>query len=208
VVGYWQYGSIAIWNFDFCHSIEFIGGVFGSTPGITLSTCQKVTNTCMKMGIIDIKQEPYFPFTFRLLGIILIVTSPLIYISQPHYIAMYLLMILLPIVGFILLTSRYGLLIDTQEKSYTIYTWILGRKFGNPKSFRNIEKFYVNEVTDSMVMTTRAGIQHDIKKRTHKAFMKLDNGDKIHVDTDSNYDKLNQRVEDYRALCNELLKSI
>jgi hypothetical protein len=159
------------------------------------------------MNVLDIKQEHYFPFTFRILGVILMSSGPLIYISQPHTTIYWLMIVLLPILGLVLLTSRYGLIIDINHKSYKVYSWWLGHKSGKSESFAYIEKFYINEVTEAMTMNTRTGAQYDIKKRQHMAFMKLDHGEKVHVDTDTSYEALKERVAKYTTACRPVMQS-
>lgn len=156
--------------------------------------------------MIDIKQEYYFPGMFRLFGLILIFSALPLYIALTHNLWMYLLLIILPLCGVLMITTRYGLLINPSAKTYTVYTWVLGKKSGKVVKFQIIERFYINEVKDTTLMTTGAGITHDIKQTLFKTYMKLDSEEKVHVDTDVDFDKLAVRTQRYMAICKDCLQ--
>lgn len=147
--------------------------------------------------MIDIKQEYFFPIMFRLFGGILILSGLLVFMTKPHSVVNYLIILLLIIVGVVMILLRYGLTIDSENKTYRIYTTVFGLRFGKDHAFNYIEKYYINAVDISTMMTTRSGLTHDIKKSVFKAYMKLDNGEKIHVDTDRSKDRLEVRVLNY-----------
>jgi hypothetical protein len=163
--------------------------------------------------MIDIKQEPCLTFNFRVVGFIMaLVGSMIIFgmffsIYEGHFInaletgrASTIHILAGPcvlVLGLIVLTSHYRLQVDPSKKTYTEYVWLIGYKSGKPISFNYIEKIYVNKVKEKGVFTSRAGLRYDIKNETHKAFMKLDNGEKIHLDTDKDIKKLEAKIAKY-----------
>ncbi len=84
----------------------------------------------------------------------------------------------------------------------------MGFRFGTPKEFKFIEKYYINEVNEDTVLMFRAGIQYDIRKKVFKLYMKLDTGDKIHVDTDKNHEKISSRMNKYTELTKTICSSV
>ena len=157
--------------------------------------------------MIDIKQEYFFPPMFRIFGGVLCLLGPLVLITQPHTLGYYVLTVVFLLTGLTMVFLRYGLSIDVANTNYRIYRKLFWQQFGNKTPFRFIEKFFINEVRDTIVMTTRAGITHNITKSAFKAYMKLDDGSKVHVDTDQDKEKLKERVENYIALSHTILKS-
>jgi hypothetical protein len=147
---------------------------------------------------IDIKQEAYFPLQFKFFGALIAFGGLVLPNIQNFHIFSILLGLVMLIVGLAMMTTRYGLKIDPDTRSYTIYTWLLGFRIGKPVPFQKIERFYINQSTESMQMTTRGNQVFDIDKQVFKAFMKIDNGDKIHVDTDKSRDRLESRIQDYQ----------
>lgn len=149
------------------------------------------------MTELDIKQESYFTYHFKIFGGILILGCFLILVTQELNVWKVLLSAIFFGSGLLMTTSYYGLKINVEQRTYTIYTWILGFKTGTPERFNYIEKFYLNEVSNDAVLTSRAGLQYDIRNKVFKIFMKLDNGEKIHVDTDKNRERLKSRMNEY-----------
>lgn len=152
------------------------------------------------MNEIDIKQEPYCPITFRVFGYGLIVggLTYIIPFSDEFSIINMLIGIGLSIVGLILATTHYGLIINLDNPSYTVYVWILGFKSGKPVKFNYIEKFYINAVTETASISNYSGARKDYSKQVYKAYMLLDTQEKIHVDTHRKEEVLLKKVEEYK----------
>jgi len=158
-----------------------------------------------KSGIIEIKQETYLPYSFKLVGLTISLMS-LVFIgviitSSGRFdwlVALKILgLIVLVISGLMLLTAHYRLLIDPRKRKYHVYVWLLGFKSGRPETFKSIEKIFINGVKLSSRKTSYSGRIVDYKDYVYKAFMKLDNGEKIHLDTDHDKEKLDARVNGY-----------
>lgn len=153
------------------------------------------------MKKIDIKQEAYFPFTFKLFSLILFAFGLLIWTQREwHFMAKLLIMIASYGLGSSIFTARYGLTIDPIGKSIHEYTQILFWKTGKVKPYDIIEKIFINEVTESSRFQTRTGTVHDVKNKAYKAFIKLNNDDKIQLDRDKTRGRLEDRVRNYREL--------
>lgn len=154
------------------------------------------------MTTLDIKQEAYFPFNFKVFGGIVILGSVLFISSfgiEALPIGKAILLLAGLVFGLTLLTARYGLTIDIKNKSYTVYVMILGYKSGQPERFRFIDKFYINQVKEKVIATTRTGAKFDASNLVFKAYMRLDNGAKVHLDTDKKESALERRMADYRS---------
>ncbi len=153
------------------------------------------------MKKLNIKQEPYFPFTFKLFGLILFAFGVLIWTQREWLLIIKLLTMIASFgVGASILTARYGLIIDPVEKTLLEYVQVLFWKNGTTKSYGSIEKIFINEVTEAATFQTRTGSVHDVKNITHKAFLKLNDGETVQLDRDKKRDRLEQRVENYREL--------
>jgi hypothetical protein len=158
----------------------------------------------MKTGKIDIKQEYLMPFHLRVLGYFLIVfgtlgviISLMILLQSGSYDWLLWLSPVFVLIGAFISVSHYRLIIDPKEKTYTVATRMPFITSGKPESFNYISKIYVNPVKETTTYTTRGAIRHDSTKELYKAFMKLDDGEKIHLDTDRDKSALESRVDDY-----------
>ena len=172
--------------------------------------------------MIDVKQEAYLPITFRIAGFIVLAFGLKILFEHLSFLFngtlfnllandfLFLLKLLagpsLTILGLIMLTAHYRLQIDPSQKTYCIYVWLLGLKSGKDLKFNYISKIYINQVTEKGMFTSRGGIQHDIRDKMYKAFLKLDNGEKIHLDTSKTEDQLNSKIEVYISKLNGLYR--
>ncbi len=161
------------------------------------------------MNNIDISQEYYCPITFRLLGFGLIVggLTYVIPLKGSFEVINLIVGIVLIIVGVILASTRYGLKINPAESSYTEYVWLLGSKIGKPVKFNHIEKFYINPVTETATISNYSGAKRDYSTQVYKAYMLLDNEQKIHVDTHRKEAKLQAKVANYEQLTSQILKN-
>lgn len=151
------------------------------------------------MPKVDIKQEAYFPYTFRIFGLILLAFGVLVWTQHElHDLVKWLVTIGSWALGLSMASARYGLWVDPEIRKFCVYVNILGWKSGKPINYEHIESIFINEVTESATVQSRAGSVYDFNKKVHKAFMKLDDGEKIHMDTDKKAERLKERVESYR----------
>jgi hypothetical protein len=151
-----------------------------------------------EMSAIDIKQEALVPNTFKFFGLLLIIGG-LIALRFYGDITVIILRNMLSIgligLGAFLASAYYGLRIDVDNRTYTVYTFALGWKMGKPIKFESIELFYINRVKMSSRMNSYGGHKHTDETYTFNAYMKLNTGNKVHLDTDSDEGRLAERVE-------------
>jgi len=151
------------------------------------------------MQTFDIKQESYFPPNFKIFGGLLIFGSLLLLGSVDTITWLRsILSITIFLLGIAMIFTRYGLMVDVINKTYTIYTLLYGFKIGEPVAFVFIDKFYINQMTEQALATTRTGAKFDVRKKVFKAYMRLDNGEKIHLDTDKDKNQLEKRINAYK----------
>jgi hypothetical protein len=151
--------------------------------------------------VIDIKQEALVPTSFKFFGFLLMIGGLIafrFYGDIGILIFRNVLGIGLISLGIFLATAYYGLRIDIDSRTYTVYTFAFGMKFGKPVKFGNITNFYINRVSTSSKMTSYGGHRHATEAYSYKAFMKLDNGDKVHMDTDLAEARLEEKLEAYK----------
>ena len=151
------------------------------------------------MEKLDIRQEAYFPFTFKLFAMILFAFGLVIWTQREwHVLVKVLIMIGSYGLGGAIFTARYGLIIDPMKKTLKEYVQVLFWKNGKEVPYGTIEKIFINEVTEAATLQTRTGSVHDVKTKVHKAFLKLDNDEKIQLDRDKKRERLEERVRTYR----------
>ena len=156
------------------------------------------------MKVLDIRQEYLLPqpfrifgFTLMVLGAGLIIQGTLLLISSQAFSWGYPGGLSLLIIGALISLTHYRLSIDPVKKTFLEYTWVLGAKKGDERSYNSIERIYVNRVLQSTRMSSFTGHPRELKEYLYKAFLKLDNGDKIHLDSDTDETKLLNRVQEY-----------
>lgn len=151
--------------------------------------------------VIDIKQEALAPISFKFFGFLLIIGG---LIATRFYgdITVLILRNLLGIgligLGAFLVSAYYGLRIDIENRTYSVYTFALGMKLGKPVKFKSITKFYINRVKLVDKMTSYGGNKHTRETYCYKAYMKLDACEKVHLATDSDEARLAEKVEGYK----------
>lgn len=151
------------------------------------------------MQKIDIRQEAYFPFTFKLFGLILFAFGLLIWTQREwHLIVKILTMFGSFSLGGAIISARYGLIIDPIEKTLLEYVQVLFWRTGKPRAYGSIEKIFINEVTEAAKFQTRTGSVHNVKNQVYKAYIKLDNDEKVQLDKDKKRDRLEERIQNYR----------
>ncbi|MGL1888935.1 MAG: hypothetical protein OCD76_20650 [Reichenbachiella sp.] len=158
------------------------------------------------MSYLDIKQEYYLPFHMRMIGLFLSMGSIYVAYSQELSARTIIISVAFMVIGILMLTTRYGLRIDITKRTFVIYSWIFGLKIGKPSKYDSIQKFYINQVTENTTMTFKSGSRSNLKNGIFKAFMLLDNGEKVHVDSDRNENELTKRLENYVKLTNSQTK--
>lgn len=102
------------------------------------------------MNTLSINQGYYFPLSFRLFGGALPIFS-LVFLTQNNYI----LAALGVVMAFLLLTTKYQIILDFDQRNYFEHLWILGYKRGDAISFNNVEKLIVSSRNISKTYNSR-----------------------------------------------------
>jgi len=156
------------------------------------------------MNELDIPQESYFPFTWKILGALLIPVALIVLSLNTALILKVFLSLLLTALGLMMISTRYGLRVDLDKRTYVVYTWLLGFRIGKPESFQYIEKYYINSVKEQAILNARSGLSSTISKEVFKAYMKLDTGEKIHLDTHRDRSILEAKLDVYKRITRDL----
>jgi len=159
----------------------------------------------MNDDFFDLKQEHYFPLHFRLFGLALILVTVMSFINPGYNWLKYLLLVFFSVLAFVMLTTRYGLRIYLTDRNYMIYTWFFGMRKGELVSFKHIESFFITEIKGTKsVVRYSTGIPMKYEEVQYKAYIKLDDESKVHLDTDSSKHKLEGRLSRYKKELNSL----
>jgi len=102
------------------------------------------------MSIISINQGYYFPLPFRIFGGALPVFS-LVFLTQSNYI----LAALGVVMAFLLLTTKYQIILDLEKRNYFEHLWILGFKRGEIINYDRIEKLVIGNRNKSKTYNSR-----------------------------------------------------
>lgn len=102
------------------------------------------------MNTLSINQGYYFPLSFRLFGGALPIFS-LVFLTQNNYI----LAALGVVMAFLLLTTKYQIILDFDKRNYFEHLWILGFKRGDVISFNSVQKLIVSSRNISKTYNSR-----------------------------------------------------
>jgi hypothetical protein len=116
----------------------------------------------------------YFPWTFKLGGVVLLLFAIVAIASSP------IIAVLMFVVGLIILTTHYGFHIDKVASTYKEYTWFLFLKIGKEVKFDQIEYLYVkpNKVSRTYNSRIQSATITDIE---YDGYIKFSEAEKIHV---------------------------
>lgn len=135
--------------------------------------------------MISVFQGKFFPFTYRVVGILLpvvvmikIITNTVSEVSLGYY------AIALPI-GALLIFTEWTLEIHAKEKIIRKNLRFLIFKIGRKQTFTSIERIFINRV-----------------KQSYKAFIKLSDGEKLVLDCDVDKEALIERIHIYNRELN------
>jgi hypothetical protein len=98
------------------------------------------------------------------------------------------------VVGVIILTTRYGISVDKASKQYTEYTWFLGYKNGQAKSYDQIQYLFIKNAKVSRTYNTRIHTT-TITDLEFNGYLKFSEAEKIHI----------ANADDKQKLINKLL---
>jgi len=143
---------------------------------------------------IDVRYGNLFPWPFHLIsGIVLIVAASLIIERTAVAIAFMI------VSGFVL-TASEGTEIDLSRKTFLEYKSFFFIKSGTSESFSAIEKIFINTSKSRQQMytahTTKSSIYENIE---YNAFLKFDDGTKVHLLKKRKKDDIIKRINTIAA---------
>ncbi len=107
--------------------------------------------------------------------------------------------IMVLILAFILIlawTSFYMVGIDTEEKTYSDWTVVMGRKYGSTKAYDEIEDIFIKKFnTTSSVVNYGTGRRYETKDTEFVSYLKFRSGVKLELVTDNELEELISRLK-------------
>jgi hypothetical protein len=101
------------------------------------------------------------------------------------------LMVGLPItmIGLVVATTHYRLIIDTKKKTYKESVWFLGYSTGEPIAFESIQYLFIKTSNESQTMYGRVA-RTTIHKRVFDGYLKFSETQKVHIATRDSKEEL------------------
>ena len=97
------------------------------------------------------------------------------------------------LISIICFTTFYKVEINTSEKWFKEYTWLLGFKFGERVSYKTLDYLFIN--VGRVTETTGSRIQSaTVTRDEYRGFIKFDGQEKIHILTNDDYQKLAKKM--------------
>ncbi len=136
---------------------------------------------------LDISTHHYFPIQFTALGIGLIVMAFFAFEMYPF------LSIGFIILGLLLATTHYRLLLDAKHKKYKEYLWILGFKKGSHFSYEQIHYVYLNRLRFNDEYGPFA-VRFNASGKIFQGFIKLSNNESLFIGESIKKDNLLKKI--------------
>jgi hypothetical protein len=135
------------------------------------------------MASLSFKTDSYFPSGFAFAAGIIGAFGLLFTFVE--------LMVGLPItlIGVVVATTHYRLIIDTEKKTYKESVWFLGYNTGELIPFEKIEYLFIKTSNESQTMYGRAA-RTTIHKRVFDGYLKFSETQKVHIATRDSKDEL------------------
>jgi hypothetical protein len=93
------------------------------------------------------------------------------------------------LISIICLTTFYKVEVNTTEKWFKEYTWVLGLKIGERVSYKTMDYLFINvgKVTETMGSRIKT---KTVTRDEYRGFIKFDEKEKIHILTNGDYQRL------------------
>lgn len=143
------------------------------------------------MSIISINQGYYFPLPFRIFGGALPIFS-LVFLTQNNYI----LAALGVVMAFLLLTTKYQIILDFEKKNFFEHLWIIGFKRGENINFNTIEKLIIGSRNKSKTYNSR-GSSNTVRYTAYYLCLIID-GNRVELlesEKEQKIDRLKSKLE-------------
>jgi hypothetical protein len=109
----------------------------------------------------------------KLIGFLLLIFGvPLLFVNW--------LSIIVVLIGIFIVTTRYGLKIDSENKKYQDYLQIAGLKTGEEKEYEQIEKLFITAGKKTTKMQLRGHASY-LNQLEYNGFIKFSEDDKVHL---------------------------
>lgn len=153
----------------------------------TLSRIKTIPQFNFKFGFL-------LPWTFRFLGALAVIGS--IPLMLDHV----LIGVSLLLIGLLMVFVYEGFEIDPNKKVYREYTSFLLFKSGKFIGYDNIEKLYINKKHEAQSMYSAHTSKSTVfTNDVFNAYLKFSSGEKIHLLSKKNKERLLKRVEDFTS---------
>ena len=138
---------------------------------------------------ISIRTERLFPFQFLVLGGVFLFAGLVTLVIKPFISPVLLLL------GGLILTGFRGVEFDTNQQQYREFNSLLLIRFGKWNPYSKVEKIYVNAVNTSQYVYTKVTTGTTFRNREYNAYIKFDNGTKVHLMVRKNKEKLMKQLK-------------
>ena len=98
--------------------------------------------------------------------------------------------------------------LNMNKKMIHEYIWVLGKKWGTPKSFKRIEYIFINATKMRQTMTSWGGRVRYSQYDEYIAYLKLNSGEKIILSKSKNLDTMTKNLEKISVKLDIPLKEI
>ncbi|NJN41922.1 MAG: hypothetical protein HC811_06550 [Flammeovirgaceae bacterium] len=138
---------------------------------------------------MDIRHGFLFPWTFRFIGLLLMLTGAGLFTKM-----LWLTPILL-LVGAFFITAYEGFEIDKATKKYREYTAYLFIKTGKFEPYSEIERIYINKGKESQrIYTMHTNQSAEFANELYKGYLKFSNGEKVLLQTTKKKDVMVKKL--------------
>ncbi len=130
------------------------------------------------INVVDFRTSPYFPGSIIFLGVLL--PLPGLFIASINILAA------LPFlfVSLIIFTTHNRLEVDSKNKVYRHYVWLLGLKRGESEAYENMEYLFIKKAKVQQEVHSRV-TSMTLHSEVYEGFLRFSETDKIHLITSS-----------------------
>ena len=144
----------------------------------------------MNESIIYYKHGAIAALHIRFFGILLVIIGLVIFYK------IMALSIILILIGLVIAFSNSGVIINLENNTFQEYNSFFFFKTGENERFDKIDLLYINKNNKSQQMNSPRMTQtHVMKYVQYDAYIKFDNGDKLHLLTEKDKAKLFSKLE-------------
>ena len=145
---------------------------------------------------IRINQGRVMNGMFRYVATLAVFAVSVIITAKLNSIVGFIIILVLAFVLIMVWTSLYLVEIDLEKKEYGDYTVVLGRKFGELKSYPEIEDVFIKKFNTSQnVQNYGTGRTYNLRDVEYQAYLKFTDDVKVELVSDKNEDRLIKRLE-------------